>query len=300
MIFGIDTASVAKNTNVSWTTAKAQGPIGFALLRAAWGTSPDEFFLAEWDRVKSAGLVAGAYMYLRFRTEKYGAAPPPVEQAQSFVEVVDGRLEANKDFPPTIDVEFPNGRGETGLTAAQLLEGIHAAWSVLADHYQTPPIIYTSARVWREDLDDLAAPDLIATPPWLVGWLSRGGEAVRDPARVAKISPHVPSGWGDSQSWVLHQYQGSATGLPGFPTGNVDMNRFHVASKGDAGGHVSWIQRRLGLSATGLFDDVTESGVRALQKSAGLVVDGVVGPRTFVRLAWPSTQVADLAEQSAA
>ena len=40
MIFGIDTASVAGNKNPDWTRAKAQGPIGFALIRATYGITP--------------------------------------------------------------------------------------------------------------------------------------------------------------------------------------------------------------------------------------------------------------------
>jgi hypothetical protein len=35
LIFGIDPASVAGNTNVSWTKAEAEEPKRFAILRAA-------------------------------------------------------------------------------------------------------------------------------------------------------------------------------------------------------------------------------------------------------------------------
>jgi GH25 family lysozyme M1 (1,4-beta-N-acetylmuramidase) len=288
MIFGIDTASVAGNTNVSWTRAKAEGPISFAILRAAWGTSKDSFFQSEWDSLESAGLVAGAYLFLRFKTERFGPAPAPAQQVQTYLDVVDQRLEPQRDLPPIIDVEFPGkGRIETGLTAAQLLDGVRDAWQRLASHFGVAPIIYTSGRVWREDLDDLPAPDLVDSALWLARYpFDKNLPAVRDPVRASELAPQVPSPWADPQTWFIHQYQGDAVQMPGFPTGNVDMNRFHVASKGDDGGHVRWIQRRLGVTENGVFDDATQAAVRALQTSAGLVVDGIVGPRTFVRLAW--------------
>jgi len=164
MIFGVDTASVAGNKNVSWTRAKAEGPIRFAILRAAWGVSKDDFFVGQWDSLKSAGLVAGAYLFLRFPTEKDPVAPGQVEQAQTLIDVVDGRLEPKRDLPP-IDVEFPGkGRIETGLTAGQLLAGMRKAWQRLADHFGVAPIIYASGRVWREDLSDLPAPAPVESP----------------------------------------------------------------------------------------------------------------------------------------
>ena len=35
------------------------------------------------------------------------------------------------------------------------------------DYYGVAPIIYTSARVWQEDLANLPAPDLAESPLWL-------------------------------------------------------------------------------------------------------------------------------------
>ena len=289
MIFGMDTASIAQNKDVSWQRAKAEGPISFAFLRAAWGTSTDTFFLQQWDPLKRAGIVAGVYVFLRFRTEKHGEAPDPTTQAKAWIEILKDRIEAKKDLPPAIDVEFPGkGAAETGLKANQLLDGVREAWQVLADHFGVPPIIYTSGRVWRDDLENLPAPDLIESPLWLALYLCQSGKpAVRDAARVAKSSPKVPLPWGDKEAWFIHQYQGDAISLPGFPSGNVDMNRFHVITRGDSGGNVSWAQRRLGMGEqTGNFDDATEAKLRAFQSENGLSVDGVLGPKTFARLAW--------------
>lgn len=64
---------------------------------------------------------------------------------------------------------------------------------------------------------------------------------------------------------------------------------------GDRGQDVRTLQTRLndrikaGLDTTGLFDDATEAAVRAFQLIAGLVDDGVVGPKTQAALTGQST-----------
>lgn len=64
---------------------------------------------------------------------------------------------------------------------------------------------------------------------------------------------------------------------------------------GDRGQDVRTLQTRLndrikaGLDTTGLFDDATEAAVRAFQLGAGLVDDGVAGPKTLGALGGQST-----------
>lgn len=59
-----------------------------------------------------------------------------------------------------------------------------------------------------------------------------------------------------------------------------------ILRHGDRGQDVRTLQNRLndrlkaGLDATGLFDDATEAAVRTFQRGAGLVDDGIVGPKT--------------------
>src|SRR5206468_12183409 len=59
-----------------------------------------------------------------------------------------------------------------------------------------------------------------------------------------------------------------------------------VLSVGASGSDVQTLQEILAargygpLSATGSFDDATESAVERFQHDAGLAVDGIVGPRT--------------------
>jgi GH25 family lysozyme M1 (1,4-beta-N-acetylmuramidase) len=287
MIFGIDTASVAGNVDPNWTAAKAQGPISFAIIRSNFGETVDATFARDWPRMKEAGLVRGAYLFLRFPRAGKPAAEPE-QQARAMIETL-GELEPT-DLPPTVDVEFPGqGRAETGLAAQVCLDQVRAAVAVLERRYGVAPLIYTSARVWRDDLDDLPAPGLGESPLWLARYFfESGAPAVRDGAAFAdgKRDPHVPPPWGDADNWWIHQYQGDAVGLPGFPSGNVDMNRFNVLFKGSATGvRVKWVQRRLKVEPSGLFDAATDAAVRGFQSDQGLAADGVIGPRTFACLA---------------
>ena len=60
------------------------------------------------------------------------------------------------------------------------------------------------------------------------------------------------------------------------------------------GAHVAHLQRQLNahgasLEISGLFDDATEAAVVAWQRRAGLVVDGIAGPKTLSSLSGLST-----------
>ena len=285
MIFGIDTASVAGNKNPDWVKAKATGPISFAIIRSNYGTTTDKVFAREWPRLKAAGLVRGAYLFLRFRRGNK-PAPSPEAQAAAAIDTI-GDLD-DGDLPPTVDVEFPGkGRAETGLSVQACLDGVRAACAAMKDHYGADPIIYTSARVWRDDLKNAAADDLTGSPLWLARYPFKPGPARRDAAAFTdgKLDPPVPPPWGDAGNWWIHQYQGDAVKFPGFPSGNVDMNRFNTAFKGARGARVKWIQRRLGITESGRFDAATERAVRDFQDDNDLVSDGIIGPRTFAFLA---------------
>ena len=143
--------------------------------------------------------------------------------------------------------------------------------------------------MWREDLLNQQAPDLVESPLWLTPYpFGTRTTAVRDPKAFAPggryFPPPVPRPWGDSTNWWIHQYQGDARGLPGFR--QVDMNRFNTTVKGATGDRIKWMQRRLGIAESGTFDTGTETAVRAFQRRNGLSADAVIDPRTFAFLCW--------------
>jgi GH25 family lysozyme M1 (1,4-beta-N-acetylmuramidase) len=284
MIFGIDTASVAGNQNPNWLQAKAEGPISFAIIRSNFGTARDRTFSRDWSRLKAAAIVRGAYLFLRFSARRTTSTE---DQARALIDTV-GPLD-QADLPPTVDVEFPEGRAASGLTIDECLDHVRVAVEVLKRHYGAAPLIYTSARVWREDLANRDAPDFIESPLWLARYFYKAKTtAARDAAAFAggQRTPAVPPPWGDADNWWIHQYQGDGVNLPGFPTGNVDMNRFNTLIKGAQGDRVRWVQRRLRISENGRFDASMETALRSFQKRNGLVADAAIGPRTFACLAW--------------
>jgi hypothetical protein len=57
-----------------------------------------------------------------------------------------------------------------------------------------------------------------------------------------------------------------------------------VVKKGDRGQIVSCIQKLLGAASDGIFGSITESKVKAFQKSKGLSQDGIVGKNTWKAL----------------
>jgi peptidoglycan hydrolase-like protein with peptidoglycan-binding domain len=147
------------------------------------------------------------------------------------------------------------------------------------------PILYTSARVWRDDLGNSASTDLVDCPLWLARYRFRAGLPVRSGAAfTAMAAPPVPPPWGDEDSWWIHQYQGDATGFPGF-SGKVDLNRFNPYYTGN-GARARWVQRRLGVDVDGRFGDASKAALAAFQEERGLIADRLVGPRTFAYLGW--------------
>jgi murein L,D-transpeptidase YcbB/YkuD len=55
--------------------------------------------------------------------------------------------------------------------------------------------------------------------------------------------------------------------------------------RGDTGDLVKQIQAKVNVTASGIFDGVTEAAVRQFQRDHELVPDGIVGPRTWASLA---------------
>ena len=279
--FGVDTADW-ENQNADWLRAKAQVPIDFAIIRASGGGGPDQYFRSTWPKLKAAGLVRGAYLFLSF--PRNGGWPSnPVTQARAFITTV-GNLDES-DLAPALDVEADTWQ-KTGMRPPQLLEGVRSAWKTLRDYYGVAPIIYTSRRVWIEVLGNLPAPDLAESPLWVKDY----PYPVRSPAHYdpqpfagGRLNPRVPAPWGDATNWWIHQYQGDALKLPGFSR-TVDMNRFNTTVSGAAGDRVRWVQRRLGIPRSGAFDAATERALRAFQNKKGIDADGVINPRTFAYL----------------
>jgi len=289
MILGIDSSSVAGNKKIDWVQAKAQGPLSFALLRSNYGTMSDPQFSKEWPRIKNAGIVRGAYMFLQFPRKGRVKCASPQDQAQTMVDALKDAQE-EFDLPPVLDVEFPgDGRIETGMSPDECFNWVDAAYAVL-EQIAPNVMIYTSARVWRDDLKNIEpSSPILESPLWLARYFFKAGPARRE--GMFGQPPPVPQikgrngliWWGDEDNWWIHQFQGDAVDFPGF-SGKVDLNKFNPLTLGARGARVQWVARRLGRTGSAFTIDLVDA-VRQFQTTNKLLADGVVGPRTFARLA---------------
>lgn len=290
MIIGTDHASVDANKPPDFEAAKRAMPpgtsYGFAIVRAVYHTVPDQHFWRDWAPMKAAGLTRGAYLFLVYPSKSVLRPSQPTVQAKSFANVV-GELEVG-DLPPILDVEFPGGN-TMGVDSA--IQWTLEAWTTLRGIYRTPPLIYSSARVWAEDLAGRNVPQFSDSPAWLAKpwpWAIRTKAQLAPTALVepTRTGHGVPAPWVDAKNWWIQQYQGDAIEFPGF-TKTVDVNRFNVMRPGESGERVRWVQRRLGMTdVSGVYDDAMLAHVQSFQQLSGLVADGVIGPKTFARVCW--------------
>lgn len=297
MTVGIDYGSVDENAPPALGTlasacAAVGSHLGFAIVRGAWGAWKDPVLARDWAALGAAGLTRAAYLYLR-RAEA-GASP------EDQVDVLIGALSETSwphshgagDMVPVLDVEDDS----PAAAPAAELAWVYRAWTRLHDRVGASPVIYTSARVWREVLGDPTVADprvarMTASPLWLAKpWpLAVGQPADLSPARFAggQLDPEVPAPWG-ADDWWMHQYQGDARPVPGV-SHQADLSRFRAVAQGDHGRRVSWIQQRVGAVTDGQFGPATDAAVRAFQGRSKLTVDGVVGVRTFAELTWAAS-----------
>lgn len=290
MAIGVDVFS--GNGQIDWKSAKANGNVSFALVRATESTVLDEQYPNYITQCAAQGIRTGAWMFFHWT----GASPET--QATMLINAI-GKPD-KRGFPPAIDVEFPHGRSFLGITPSQCRDVLERCVRVVRDAIGVWPMIYTSLVVCEDPdgLDNVIADsDLGNCPLWIKYWpFPEGSQAVYSPSQVNALSPpHVPLPWGNQidhardAAWVIQQTQGDATNLPGFKT-KVDMNRVHVVQKGDTGDTVKLVQRLAGgLTVDGSFGPKTADRVRELQLAAGYAGDGIVGLETWPILLWRNT-----------
>ncbi len=174
---------------VDWAEVAKSG-IDFAFAKASEGQhTRDKMFAHNWQAMKEAGLIRGAY-------EFFVVGEDPESEAQNFIGGV--KLESG-DLPPVIDVET---MGHSTLDNDAFIASLKRYLSIVESAYGVKPIIYTGPAFWAEHGDDSFG----AYPLWI--------------ARYAQ-EPSVPQGW---SSWTFWQYSQSGQ-VPGV-SGDVDLDRF--------------------------------------------------------------------------
>lgn len=125
---------------IDWPALARQG-ISFAFVKATEGSGyTDPFFAQNLSGAQAAGLYVGAYHFFSYDS-------PGQTQAENFIAAVPQTPGA---LPPVVDVEyygsyylFPQQAQKARRELAVLLHALEA-------HYGQKPILYTTARAWRQ------------------------------------------------------------------------------------------------------------------------------------------------------
>ncbi len=126
--FGIDISHYQNKIN--WDTLVSKHKIDFVFIRATAGIDNfDKYFLNNWERVKHAGIIRGAYHY-------YRPDENSTEQADFFIKNVNL---AEGDMPPVLDIE----RYSNIQSLKRLKSGLINWLNIVEEYYQITPIIYT-------------------------------------------------------------------------------------------------------------------------------------------------------------
>ncbi len=160
--------------------------IKFVYMKATEGsTYVDNYFAANWQNAKDAGLARGAYHFFSF--DSTGE-----EQAKNFIDTVGDSLVG--DLFPVIDVELHGKYGLNPPTKSDVVREVKAMSDTLEAQYGIKPIIYA-----QRDLYDL----------YLKGDFNENPRWVR--------SIYFPASWENGDNWLIWQYkdQGELAGYTG-------------------------------------------------------------------------------------
>lgn len=173
--------------DVDWTQVATEKK--FAICKATGGLSEtDQKFTQNWEGIKAAGLVRGAYHF-------YYPKDDPKKQAEHFINTVN--LEAG-DLAPVLDVEVAQGED-----AAEIDAGVKIWLEAIEAHYGVKPIIYSDYSYLERELPE----GFCDYPLWLADY------ATTEPKGVAC--------W---ESWNMLQY--SASGKVAGVNGDVDVDKY--------------------------------------------------------------------------
>jgi lysozyme len=199
-ILGIDVSH--HNGAIDWDIAARAG-IAFAYAKATEGAAfTDRQFGANWTGIRNAGLLRGAYHFLR-------PALPVAVQAERFVSLVG--TPAPGDLPPMLDLEETSakaGEDEWARVAKSRRVALATEWLERVERaLGRRPIVYTRAGFLA---DVLGAPGALTRYPiWLAHYTNQP-------------QPRIPDGW---ERWALWQY--SQTGRIAGLACALDMDRFN-------------------------------------------------------------------------
>lgn len=167
---GVD-VSEWQGGSIDWGAVHASGR-EFAITRIGDGLYRDPTFARNWEGIRAAGMIRGAYQFFRANRDA-------MAEANIVCEAV-GRLGPG-DLPAMLDVEADNGVSPAGMRAA-----IDVWLQRVGECTGKRPMIYSAGWFWNPHV----ASDAYGEYPLVV-------------AAYGPRCPDLPIGWGD---WVMFQY----------------------------------------------------------------------------------------------
>jgi len=188
--------------NVGGRTRTARtipGKVTFVAARVSdgLGVKDGQLFLDNYRSIKAAGLIAGAYQFLRPNEDARA-------QAEYFIEQVDlaGGYKRG-DLPPTVDIEV-----SSGTTPRQVQDGVATWLKIVGDHFKVRPIVYSLAGI-----SPYLGSRFTSSPLWI--------------ANFYQTCPKMPAAWGSTIPWTFFQFD-DAGYVEGIARGHfVDLNVFN-------------------------------------------------------------------------
>jgi N-acetylmuramoyl-L-alanine amidase/GH25 family lysozyme M1 (1,4-beta-N-acetylmuramidase) len=217
-IDGLDCDS--RNPIPAFGDLRADG-VEFAIFKATEGTTyvdagtspdsvPNASFAERRRGARAENFIVGSYHYGR-AVEPLAQAPTLYRtQADNLISTV-GRLLPG-DLPPSFDFEEKHQISDVGWRGAQWLAPIEAFLDRVETALGRVPMIYTSARIWRDEpyvRDDPAFARFGDYPLWIVDYMARPPvpKSQRFANRLTR-DPALPATWSD---WAIWQYSGDFT-----------------------------------------------------------------------------------------
>lgn len=185
---GVDVSAYQQTIDYKALAATPFG--GFVFAKATEGTDyTDDYFRANHNGAKAAGIPFGAYHFLHFGQD-------PIAQAQAFLAAIDGY---EGTLLPMVDVESGGLDGVTNLDT--LIAGLSMFLkTVEATLGGKRCIIYSDWNDWNTMMGGTS--DFSGHPFWIAAYNN-------------DAAPPIPNG---VVTWVLWQYTsgGTVNGIPGF------------------------------------------------------------------------------------